>query len=64
MTGRDQYLIDVWKHLLEFLKTNGYADPTVIDTFYDQCYLYELTDDKASCHCAQCNLKTNPSEPG
>jgi len=47
MTGRDQYLIDVWKHLLEFLKTNGYADPTVIDTFYDQCYLYELTDDKA-----------------
>lgn len=45
--NKEQYLIDVWKRVVEYLKTSGHIDSFVVDNFYKDCTLYELTEEKA-----------------
>ena len=44
---REQYLVEVWNRLLDYLKTNRNIEPEIVNSFYNQCSLYELTEDKA-----------------
>jgi chromosomal replication initiator protein len=45
--NRDQYLVDLWKNLLEYIISNRILEPEIINHFYEPCSLYELTDEKA-----------------
>jgi chromosomal replication initiator protein len=45
-TSRDQYLIEVWKRVIEYLNANRNIEPEIVDTFYKPCSLYELTEEK------------------
>ena len=44
---REQYLVEVWNRVLDYLKTNRNIEPVMVNQFYSQCSLYELTEDKA-----------------
>lgn len=46
-SSKDQYLIDAWNKVLEFLKTSGNVDSIVIDIYFKDCSLYDFTEDKA-----------------
>ena len=45
--GREQYLIEVWNQILQYLYSNRNIEPVILDNFYSTCSLYELTEDKA-----------------
>lgn len=45
--NRDQYLIEVWNQILQYLRSNRNIEPQIIDNFYEPCSLYDLTTDKA-----------------
>ena len=45
--GREQYLVEVWNKILQYLYSNRNIEPQILDTFYSPCSLYELTDEKA-----------------
>lgn len=45
--SKDQYLLDVWNKVLEYMHTNENIDTQLINNFYKPCSLYELTEDKA-----------------
>lgn len=45
--GREQYLIEVWNQVLQYLYSNRNIEPEILDNFYSPCSLYELTDEKA-----------------
>ncbi len=45
--SKDQYLLDVWNKVLEYMHTNEHIDTQLINNFYKPCSLYELTDEKA-----------------
>ena len=45
--SKDQYLLDVWNNVLEYMHTNFQTDSEIINNFYKPCYLHELTTDKA-----------------
>ena len=45
--GRDQYFIEIWKKILQYLISNRNIEPDIVNNFYEPCYLYELTEDKA-----------------
>ncbi|MCH4014089.1 MAG: chromosomal replication initiator protein DnaA [Solobacterium sp.] len=46
--SKDQYLKDVWKKILDYLRINTSIEPTVISTFYEPSSIYELTTEKAT----------------
>lgn len=46
-TNRQQYLATVWEQLLDYLQSNRNILPTIIDSFYKLCSLYDLTNEKA-----------------
>jgi chromosomal replication initiator protein len=46
--GKDQYLRDVWEKVLEYMRLNCSVEPTVIQTFYEPCIIYQLTTEKAT----------------
>ena len=45
--GREQYLVEVWNKVLQYLYSNRNIEPEILDNFYSPCSLYELTDEKA-----------------
>lgn len=45
--SKDQYYLDTWKRVIEYMQTNLNMDPTIINTYYEPCSLYQFTDDKA-----------------
>ena len=45
--NREQYLIEVWKTVLQYLHENRNIEPEIIDNFYQPCSLYALTENKA-----------------
>ena len=45
--GREQYLIEVWNQILQYLYSNRNIEPVILDNFYSTCSLYELTEEKA-----------------
>ena len=45
--GKEQYLIEVWNKVLQYLYSNRNIEPQILDNFYSPCSLYELTDEKA-----------------
>ena len=48
--GREQYLIEVWNQILQYLYSNRNIEPVILDNFYSTCSLYELTEEKARYH--------------
>lgn len=46
-SSKDQYLKDVWKRQLDYLRTNTSIEPIVVTNFYEPCFIYELYEDKA-----------------
>ncbi len=45
--SKDQYLLDVWNNVLEYMHTNFQVEPEIINNFYKPCSLHQLTTDKA-----------------
>lgn len=45
-TNKEQYYIQVWNNILNYLHDNQNLSPEVINSFYRACYIYELTDEK------------------
>jgi chromosomal replication initiator protein len=45
--SKDQYLLDVWNKILDYMHTNQNIDTQIINNFYQPCSLYQLTTDKA-----------------
>ncbi len=45
--SKDQYLLDVWNKILDYMHTNQNIDTQIINNFYKPCSLYQLTTDKA-----------------
>lgn len=45
--SKDQYLLDLWNRVLEYLMTNCNVSPVIIDNFYRNCSLYDVTNQKA-----------------
>lgn len=46
MESRDQYYTDLWKSILEYIKINGYIVPEILNTYFENSYIYELTNEK------------------
>ena len=44
---KDQYLVDVWKIIIEQLQANQNIDEVIITNYYEPAFLYSLTTDKA-----------------
>ncbi len=44
---KDQYLIEVWNQLLQYLHTNRNIEPEIVNNFYKPCELHSLTNEKA-----------------
>ena len=44
---KDQYLLDVWNKVLDYMHTNQNVDSEIINNFYKPCSLHQLTTDKA-----------------
>ncbi|MCI7724275.1 MAG: chromosomal replication initiator protein DnaA [Erysipelotrichaceae bacterium] len=44
---KDQYLLDVWNKVLNYMHTNQNIDSEIINNFYKPCSLHQLTTDKA-----------------
>ncbi len=44
---KDQFLVEVWNRILEYLLNNGKLEATVMETFYRTSYLEELNNTKA-----------------
>ena len=44
---KEQYLIDIWNRVLQYLNTNHIVEPEIINSFYESCSLYGLTEEKA-----------------
>ena len=44
---KDQYLVDVWKIIIEQLQANQNIDEVIITNYYEPDFLYSLTTDKA-----------------
>ncbi len=47
MITRDQYLKDTWNKILDDLRINTNIDSVIINNYYGNCSLYELTEEKA-----------------
>ena len=43
---KDQFLVDVWNRILEYLLNNGKIEATLMETFYRPSYIEELNDRK------------------
>ena len=43
---RDQYYIDLWNRVLEYLLAGRNVEPEIIETFFKDCYIYELNSEK------------------
>lgn len=44
---KEQYLIDTWNRVLQYMRTNHIVEPEIISSFYESCSLYGLTEEKA-----------------
>ncbi len=45
--SKDMYLKEVWNQVMKYLIDHNQVESSIIDTFYKNCTLYELNEDKA-----------------
>ena len=43
---RDQYYIDLWNRVLEYLLSSRNIEPEIVETFFKETYIYELNEEK------------------
>lgn len=43
---KEQYYIEVWNKVLEYLQINYQLDSVIINSYYRKCYIHQLTADK------------------
>ena len=44
---KDQYLSDVWNKVTQYLYTNKFIEPEMVESFFHTSYIFELTEEKA-----------------
>lgn len=44
--NKEQYLIDIWNKVMQYLKENNIVDSTIIDNFFIESSLYEFNEEK------------------
>ena len=47
MTYVETYLEDIWSKTKQFMKSSGYVDAIVYDTYFDESSLKDLSESKA-----------------
>ena len=44
---KDQYLSDVWNQVTQYLYSNKFIEPEMVESFFNTSYIFELTEEKA-----------------